>query len=80
MKDNQLIYIAFGDETYQTEAFFSIASAIARNLDTPEFAFDINVYTDNPEFYKNLPVQVHPINKDWYGEINYHFRDRKSVV
>lgn len=80
MKDNQLIYIAFGDETYQTEAFFSIASAIARNLDTPEFAFDINVYTDNPEFYKNLPVQVHPINKDWYGEINYHFRLKPAVV
>lgn len=80
MKDNQLIYIAFGDETYQTEAFFSIASAIARNLETPEFFFDINVYTDNPDFYKNLPVQTHPINKDWYGEINYHFRLKPAVV
>jgi len=80
MKNNQLIYIAFGDKTYQTEAFFSIASAIARNLETPEFSFDINVYTDNPEFYKNLPVQVHPINKDWYGKINYHFRLKPAVM
>jgi hypothetical protein len=31
MKDNQLIYIVFGDENYQIEAFFSITSAIARN-------------------------------------------------
>lgn len=80
MKDNQLIYIAFGAETYQTEAFFSIASAIARNLETSGFSFDINVYTDKPEFYKNLPVQVHPINKDWYGDINYHFRLKPAVV
>lgn len=80
MKSHQLIYIAFGDETYQTEAFFSIASAIARNLETPGFSFDINVYTDNPDFYKNLPVQTHPINKDWYGEINYHFRLKPAVV
>lgn len=80
MKDNQLIYIVFGDENYQIEAFFSITSAIARNLETPEFCFDINVYTDNPKFYKNLPVQVHPINKDWYGEINYYFRLKPAVV
>lgn len=80
MKENQLIYIAFGAEIYQTEAFFSIASAIARNLKTPELSFDINVYTDTLEFYKNLPVQVHPINKNWYGEINYHFRLKPAVV
>lgn len=80
MKENQLIYIAFGNEIYQTEAFFSISSAIARNLETSGFFFDINVYTDNPEFYKNLPVQAHPIKKDWYGEINYHFRLKPAVV
>lgn len=80
MKDYQLIYIAFGSETYQIEAFFSIASAIARNQETPGFLFDINVYTDNPEFYKNLPVKTHPIKKEWYGDINYHFRLKPAVV
>jgi len=80
MKDYQLIYIAFGSETYQIEAFFSIASAIARNQETPGFLFDINVYTDNPEFYKKLPVKTHPIKKEWYGDINYHFRLKPAVV
>lgn len=80
MSKNQLIYLAFGSETYQTEAFFSIASAIARNLETPDFKFDIHVYTDKPDFYKALPVKTHPINKDWSGEINYHFRMKHAVV
>ncbi|MCK9236562.1 MAG: hypothetical protein M0Q29_06805 [Thiopseudomonas sp.] len=80
MKDNQLIYIAFGSETYQIEAVFSISSAIARSQETPDFLFDINVYTDNPGLYKNLPVKTHPIKKEWYGDINYHFRLKPAVV
>lgn len=80
MCKNQLIYLAFGSETYQVEAFFSIASAIARNLETPDFSFDIHVYTDAPDFYKKLPVQVHAIKNDWYGKINYHFRLKHAVV
>lgn len=80
MKDNQLIYIAFGSEIYQIEAFFSISSAIAKSRETPEFNFDIHIYTDAPEFYKKLPVQVHTIKKEWYGDINYHFRAKHAVV
>lgn len=80
MKINQLIYLAFGNNTYQTEAFCSIATAIARSQETPDFSYDINVYTDNPEFYKNLPVNTHPIDTSWYGKINYHFRLKPAVV
>lgn len=80
MCKNQLIYIAFGSETYQIEAFFSISSAIARGRKTPEFSFDIHVYTDDPDFYRELPIQVHPIKPEWYGEINYHFRVKHAVV
>lgn len=80
MTTNQLIYIAFGNQTYQTEAFFSISSAIARNLETPGFLFDIHVYTDDPSFYKKLPIQTHDIKKEWYGDINYHFRLKHAVV
>lgn len=80
MNTNQLIYIAFGNKTYQTEAFFSISSAIARNLETPDFLFDIHVYTDDPSFYKKLPIKTHAIKKDWYGDINYPFRLKHAVV
>lgn len=80
MCKNQLIYIAFGSKIYQIEAFLSISSAIARSRKTPEFYFDIHVYTDDPVFYKELPVQVHPIKREWYGEINYHFRVKHAVV
>lgn len=80
MQKNQLMYIAFGNKAYQKEAFFSIASAIARNSETPDFIFDIHIYTDKPKFYKKLPVKVHPIKKEWSGSINYHFRMKHAVV
>lgn len=77
---NQLIYLAFGAKTYQIEAFYSIVTALAKSQTTPEFRFDINVYTDNPEFYRNLPISVHGIKNSWFGPHNYHFRAKHAVL
>lgn len=70
----QLIYLAFGAETYQREAVFSIVSALSHvpTGQTPMFA--IQVFTDAPALYAKLPVTTHVINPDWSGPHDYHFR------
>ena len=54
----QLVYLVFGSETYHQEAVFSIASALAFLQDDPDAAVDIQVFSDNPEPYRLLPVSV----------------------
>lgn len=70
----QLVYLAFGPEIYQTEALFSIASAISRTEPREIAKFDIQVFTDHPELYKKLPVTPHTIPEHWKGPHSYHFR------
>lgn len=77
---NQLAYLAFGPKSYQIEAFYSIVTALNKSLSTPELKFDINVYTDTPEFYSNLPVETHNIKSEWYGPHNYHFRVKHAIM
>ena len=54
----QLVYLVFGADTYHQEAVFSIASALAFLQDTPDANIDIQVFSDNPEPYRLLPVRV----------------------
>lgn len=77
----QLIYLAFGAKTYQLEAIFSIATAIARSpkgQSTDEI--DIQVFTDTPQLYKQLPVRTRNIVPAWYGPHNYHFRIKHEAL
>ncbi|MFS2156555.1 hypothetical protein ACCD10_04270 [Pseudomonas sp. Pseusp122] len=80
----QLIYLVFGAETYHQEAVFSIASALACLRDTPDQALDIQVFSDNPEPYRLLPVQVRPLDeatrKAWSEPHGYHFRTKHVAL
>lgn len=77
----QLIYLAFGTETYQREAVFSIVSALNHaTRESHAQPFDIQVFTDNPEFYKKLPVTTRPIDSSWNGPHQYHFRIKHAVL
>lgn len=80
----QLIYLVFGADTYHQEAVFSIASALAFLQDTPQMPLDIQVFSDNPEPYRLLPVRVRPLDeatrKRWSEPHGYHFRTKHVVL
>ena len=76
----QLLYLAFGTKTYQLEAIFSIATAFARAGSASEREFDVQVFTDSPALYAQLPVQLHSINPAWSGPHNYHFRLKHEAL
>lgn len=77
----QLIYLAFGADTYQREAVFSIVSALTRaSQKNGTRAFEIQVFTDNPRFYEKLPVVTHAIDPTWDGPHHYHFRIKHAVL
>lgn len=80
----QLVYLVFGADTYHQEAVFSIASALAKAGETAERPFDIQVFSDNPQPYRHLPVRVRPIDADmrreWSGPHHYHFRCKHVVA
>ncbi|WDY58480.1 hypothetical protein [Pseudomonas sp. PSKL.D1] len=80
----QLVYLAFGPATYHQEACFSIVSALT-HLDTAAAeAMDIQVFTDNPEPYGNLPVTVHVLDDEtrnaWNQPHGYHFRSKHVLL
>ncbi|MEZ5538745.1 MAG: hypothetical protein R3E63_02050 [Pseudomonadales bacterium] len=79
----QLLYLVYGpDAAYHTEARFSIFSALYRAADRESFA--ITVYTDAPQHYCGLPVQVETITADtlqqWAGVLRYHHRSKLCVM
>lgn len=77
----QLIYLAFGAKNYQYEAIFSIATAIARAAETPVTSpIGIQVFTDAPDLYAQLPVQLRNIDPAWHGPHNYHFRVKHAAL
>lgn len=77
----QLIYLAFGADTYRTEAVFSIASALKHSaIAAQDRAFDIQVFTDNPAEFDQLPVITHSIADSWRGPHDYHFRIKHAVL
>ncbi|NWA29346.1 hypothetical protein HX870_31810 [Pseudomonas gingeri] len=80
----QLVYLVFGKETYHQEAVFSIASALARLRETPDAELDIQVFSDNPEPYRLLPVRVRTLDeatrKSWSGPYGYHFRIKHMAM
>lgn len=75
-----LVYLAFGSEIYQAEAFFSISSALAMQSALMGSEINIKVFTDCPEFYNGLPVALYAIPSDWYGPHDYHFRLKHCVL
>lgn len=77
----QLIYLAFGAETYRTEAVFSIATALKHSATSaPGRAFDIQVFTDDPAPFSRLPVTTKSIAPAWRGPHDYHFRIKHVVL
>ncbi|WP_297840684.1 hypothetical protein, partial [Pseudomonas sp.] len=80
----QLVYLVFGANTYHQEAVFSIASAIAGMRETPGQALDIQVFTDNPAPYVNLPVRIRPLDEEtraeWSAPHGYHFRTKHVAL
>jgi hypothetical protein len=80
----QLVYLVYGADTYHQEAVFSIASALAGMRETPDEALDIQVFTDNPEPYRDLPVRIRPLDENtrqaWIAPHGYHFRAKHVVM
>ncbi|AXO60324.1 hypothetical protein DZC76_02575 [Pseudomonas sp. phDV1] len=76
----QLVYLAFGAETYQREAVFSIVSALSHTLAGQPPTFAIQVFTDTPALYTRLPVTTHAIDPSWNGPHGYHFRIKHVVL
>ncbi|MGE8065329.1 hypothetical protein [Pseudomonas sp. NPDC089569] len=80
----QLVYLVFGSETYHQEAVFSIASALAWLRETPEAGLDIQVFSDNPQPYEQLPVRVRPLDeatrRRWNEPHGYHFRAKHVAL
>jgi len=80
----QLVYLAFGPATYHQEACFSIVSALAHLGTSAGEALDIQVYTDNPQPYSQLPVTVHHLDEAtrtaWNQPHGYHFRSKHVLL
>ena len=80
----QLIYLVYGACTYHQEAIFSIASALAGLRKTPGQALDIQVFTDKPEHYRDLPVRVREFDEStrqrWIAPHGYHFVDALQLL
>ncbi|MNF84168.1 hypothetical protein D3C84_665180 [compost metagenome] len=80
----QLIYLVYGASTYHQEAVFSIASALAGLRKTPGEALDIQVFTDNPAPYRDLPVRIRELDEStrqrWIAPHGYHFRAKHVVM
>ena len=80
----QLVYLVFGAATYHLEAQFSIASALAHLRKTPGEDLDIQVFSDDPEPYRHLPVTVHALDADtrkaWSEPHGYHFRCKHVLL
>lgn len=80
----QLVYLVFGAETYHQEAVFSIASAMAQLRALPQLPLDIQVFTDNLEPYRLLPVTTHLLDETtrqrWSAPHGYHFRTKHVVL
>ncbi|MEA9978702.1 MULTISPECIES: hypothetical protein [unclassified Pseudomonas] len=80
----QLVYLVFGADTYHQEAVFSIASALAGMRETPDQPLDIQVFSDNPAPYADLPVRVRPLDKEtraaWSAPHGYHFRTKHVAL
>lgn len=77
----QLVYIAFGTDIYQREPVFSIASVLTHStFNSSERQFDIQVFTDSPQFYAKLPVTTHAVDLTWDGPHRYHFRIKHAAL
>ena len=80
----QLVYLAFGPATYHQEACFSIVSALAHLDVHAGETLDIQVYSDNAEPYRHLPVTVHLLDaatrEAWNQPHGYHFRSKHVVL
>lgn len=78
---SQLIYLAFGEATYQREAVFSISSGLAHlGRDARSSAFGIRVFTDSPGYYEKLPAEINAIDPKWAGPHRYHFRIKHAAL
>lgn len=80
----QLVYLAFGTKTYHEEAVFSIASALAKADSAADRPFDIQVFSDDPQPYRDLPITVHrfdaAMRQRWSGPHRYHFRCKHELA
>ena len=80
----QLVYLVFGAATYHQEAIFSICSALACLRETPDHCVDIQVFTDDPTPYRDLPVRVRSFDaatrEAWMQPHGYPFRIKHMAL
>lgn len=77
-----LLYLVYGQETYVREARYSLLSAFAQAADS-DAAIRHVVYTDRPDDFSDIDVEVVPIDAatqaEWRGAEDYPFRVKMCV-
>ncbi len=83
-----IIFLCFGKEQFFYECLLALLS-ISRHHSGPEYTFEIDIYTDKPDWFLNykcgtLPINIHTLytatlNK-WKGSIGYIYRTKSELL
>ncbi|MCJ8170407.1 hypothetical protein [Atopomonas sediminilitoris] len=78
-----LVYFTYGTDCFHIEARFSILTALFRSPErTPTFS--IFVYTDSPQYFSDLPVDITCIDaaqlNAWQGPHGYIHRSKHEIM
>ncbi|WP_146211019.1 hypothetical protein [Quadrisphaera granulorum] len=80
---DHLVYISFGEGRHVDEVRFSVQTA-ARHLPTGGGSWRITLWTDRPEQWKDLPVEVVEVSSEqaraWMGPHQYVWRAKIEVL
>lgn len=80
---DHLVYISFGEGRHVDEVRFSVQTA-ARHLAAGGGAWGVDVWTDRPEQWKDLPVSVVEVSPEqalaWMGPHRYVWRAKIEVL
>ncbi|TNM67418.1 hypothetical protein FHN55_10180 [Streptomyces sp. NP160] len=80
---DHLVYISFGEGRHVDEVRFSVQTA-ARHLGAPRGDWRIDVWTDSPQAWKDLPVEVVEVAPEqvdtWMGPHRYVWRSKIEVL
>ena len=80
---NNLVYLMYGPDGQIDELVYSVLSALYM-LGSEISNYRIILYTDDPDAFGHLPVQIEPVNSklltDWAGPFNFNHRRKIFVI
>jgi hypothetical protein len=78
-----LIYLSYGDGSHVLETQYSVCSVLRFLLPDPQDCA-ITIYTDHPEFFEGLPVNIEFLGperlRDWAGPNNHEHRRKPAML